>query len=120
MILAGFGQQAAYLVVQPDILIVLKAHSERLTKNRLIGAPDLVIEIASPTTAGYDRREKQDAYANAGVPEYWIVDPTAHTIELLVLESGATYHSLGIFQGQALLPSRIVPDLPVQVEQLFA
>jgi Uma2 family endonuclease len=70
---------------------------------------------------GYDRRVKQDAYARAGVPEYWIADPNARTIELLQLEQDM-YRSLGVYQGQTLLPSRllILPGLPVHVAQFFA
>ena len=78
-----------------------------------------MIEIASPGTVGYDRRAKQDAYARAGVLEYWIADPNARTIELLQLDQGM-YRSLGVFQGQTLLPSRILPGLPVHVAQFFA
>ena len=105
-------------VVQPDVLVILTAHLERISASRVIGAPDLVVEVASPGTTGFDRRQKQDAYALAGVPEYWIVDPASHTVELLILENGA-YHSLGIFQGQHTLPSTVVPDFPVSVEQFF-
>ncbi len=78
-------------VVQPDVLAILNAHLERISDARIIGAPDLVVEVASPGTAGFDRRQKQDAYAFAGIPEYWIVDPASHTIELLVLVHSA-YH----------------------------
>ncbi len=105
--------------VQPDVMVVLKANEQRITPNKIIGAPDLVVEIASPSTAGYDRRDKQDAYARAGVPEYWIADPVGHTIEVLVLD-GSFYRPSGVFQNQALLPSQIVPGLPVQVAQFFA
>ena len=78
-----------------------------------------MIEIASPSTAGHDRRTKQDAYARAGVPEYWIADPYARTIEILRLEGGA-YRSLGVFEGGDVLPSAELPELPVRVEQFFA
>lgn len=105
-------------VVQPDVLVVLAEHASIITPSRIIGAPDLVIEIISPSTAGYDRRQKQDVYARAGVRECWIADPGTRTIETLVLEAG-TYRSLGAFQGQATLLSQIVPDLPVRVEQFF-
>src|SRR5262249_15325923 len=106
------------LVLQPDIIVVLNTHLEIITPSRIVGAPDLIIELASPGTAGYDRRTKQDAYASAGVPEYWIADPGTGTVELMVLENGA-YRSLGVFRGQATLPSRVVPGLPVKVEQFF-
>ncbi|NWJ97438.1 MAG: Uma2 family endonuclease [Chloroflexi bacterium] len=106
-------------VVQPDILVVLKANQAGIELGKFVGAPDLVVEIASPGTAGYDRRQKQDAYAKAGVPEYWIADPAAQTIEVLILEQGI-YQSRGVFADQALLPSQIVPELPIKVAQFFA
>ena len=105
-------------VVQPDVLVILHAHLERISDKRIIGAPDLVVEVASPGTTGFDRRQKQDAYAHSGVPEYWIVDPASHVVELLVLEN-ATYHSLGIFEGQPTLPSKVVSGFSVHVEQFF-
>jgi len=104
-------------VVQPDIVVILSANLDRITPSRIIGAPDLVVEILSPGTAGYDRREKQDAYARAGVGEYWIVDPGAQTVELLTLEQGG-YRSHGVFRGQARLPSSVV-TLPVPIERFF-
>ncbi len=106
-------------VVQPDVLVILNASREKITKSRIIGAPDLVVEVASPGTVAHDRREKQDAYARAGVPEYWVAIPEAYTIEVLVQEAGE-YRSLGVFEGQALLPSRAVPGFLVHVEEFFA
>ena len=67
----------------------------------------------------HDLREKLDAYERASVPEYWIVNPSEHVVELLVLEDGA-YHSLGVFQSDEVLPSQIVPGWTVKAEQLFA
>jgi Uma2 family endonuclease len=106
-------------VVQPDLVVVLNAHLAVLTPRRVIGTPDLVVEIASPGTAGYDRRAKQDAYAGAGVLEYWIADPYARTVEVLVLE-GDAYLSAGVFEGAVTLPSKVLPEFPVHVEQFFA
>jgi Uma2 family endonuclease len=105
--------------VQPDIVVVLAAHTGILTTGRILGAPDLVVEILSPGTAGYDWRTKQDAYARGGVPEYWIADPYARTVEPLFLE-GDAYRSAGVFQGAATVPSKALPDLPLHVEQFFA
>jgi Uma2 family endonuclease len=107
-------------VVQPDILAILNANLERITDQCIVGAPDLVVEIASPSTSTYDRNKKYAAYASAGVSEYWIADPIAHTVEVLILESGA-YSSLGVFSGQNTLPSIVVPAIAeVQVKQFFA
>ena len=105
--------------VQPDVVVILRANRAIITSRLIAGAPDLVIEVASPSTANHDRREKLDAYAAAGVREYWIAEPYAHTIELLVVEQGR-YRSLGLFAGQDKLPSWVVPNLAVSVEDFFA
>ena len=103
---------------QPDLVVLLNAHLERVTEKKITGAPDLAVEIASPSTAAYDRLTKYEKYAQAGIPEYWIVKPTRRAIEVLVLEHGE-YRSLGSFSGQQTLPSRVVPGLPARVEQFF-
>ncbi len=105
-------------VFEPDIVVVLNAHLHIIAAKKINGAPDLVVEIASPSTATYDRLIKYDRYAQAGVTEYWIVKPTTRTIEVMILENGK-YHSLGVFRGQETLPSQVVSALPVQVEQFF-
>ncbi len=105
-------------VFQPDVLVVLNAHLDRLQEKKFMGAPDLVIEVASPSTAVYDRLTKFEEYAKAGIPEYWLTNARAHTIQVLALEQG-DYRSLGIFRGEQTLSSRIVPDLPVGVEKFF-
>ena len=108
-------------VVQPDVVVVLKRNEAILHPSRIIGAPDLVVEVASPTTATYDRRTKLEAYARASVPEYWIADPEAQTVELLVLDAGKSdYQSQGVFRDDITLPSRIVPEFPVAVARFFA
>lgn len=106
-------------VVQPDVIVVLNPNLDIITESRIIGAPDLIVEVSSPGTVGYDREKKQSAYAHAGVPEYWVADPWSRTIEVLTLEVGA-YRSLGVFEGKAVLPSLVVPDFLVHVERLFA
>ncbi len=112
-------QLSPALVVQPDVMVILKHNLDKVTSNRVLGAPDLVVEVASPGTATYDRHGKLMAYAQSGVPEYWIADPAARTVEVFVLE-GDMYNSVGIFEGEATLPSTIVPGLTTHVEQFFA
>ncbi len=107
------------IVLQPDVFVVLNAGLKKVKESHVVGAPDLVIEIASPSTAIHDRNRKYHIYAQAGVPEYWIADPASKTVEVLVLESGE-YRSLGIFRGKASLPSQVVPDIKaVPVERFF-
>lgn len=106
-------------VVQPDLFVVLNAGLKKVKVSHTIGAPDLVIEIASPSTAIHDRNRKYHIYAQAGVSEYWIAEPTTKSVEVLVLESGE-YHSLGVFRGKASISSRVVPEIEaVPVERFF-
>lgn len=105
-------------VVLPDVLVILYSGTARRTVSHIIGAPDLVVEIASPATKKYDRQQKRAAYARVGVREYWLVEPEQGTIEVLVLE-GAAYVSRGIFSGEQSLPTTLVSELPVMVKQFF-
>ncbi len=107
------------VVVQPDVVVILNANLEKITDSCIIGAPDLVIEVASPGTARHDRHKKLAAYERAGVTEYWIVDSAAHNIEVLVLQ-GSEYQTRGVFQGKSVLPSKVVPAFPMRAEQIFA
>ncbi len=62
-------------VVQPDLVVVRMSRSGAISERGIEGPPDLVIEILSPNTSGRDEFLKKAAYAKAGVPEYWLVDP---------------------------------------------
>lgn len=68
--------------VQPDLVFVSRARSHIIRRGWIRGAPDLVIEILSPTTAGRDRSVKLDLYRRQGVAEYWVVDPDARAVEV--------------------------------------
>ncbi|HEV2494461.1 MAG TPA: Uma2 family endonuclease [Terriglobia bacterium] len=85
-------------VVEPDILYVSKVRSSVLTEKNVQGAPDLVIEVISPSTADIDRTTKLKLYARFGVQEYWIIDPDGPSAEVYRrekagLELGATLYS---------------------------
>lgn len=76
--------------MQPDIIFVSKGRSERLVKEGIRGAPDLVVEILSPATAERDRTVKLKLYRRQGVIQYWIVDPERNILDVWHLASGAT------------------------------
>jgi len=83
--LTGLGDEDD-TVVQPDILIV--CDESKLDKKRCNGAPDMVIEILSPSTSKRDLFIKLEKYQNAGVREYWIVDPDAKSVHVHLPENG--------------------------------
>lgn len=71
---------------RPDMMVV--CDPEKVKRKGVYGAPDLVVEVLSPSTARYDRGRKKDVYEAHGVREYWIVEPATKTVEQYVLESG--------------------------------
>ena len=76
-------------VYQPDILVILRKNISRLTDHGITGPPDLVVEVLSPSNRKQDLVTKAAEYAGAGVPEYWVVDPSNDRIEVNRLEGGA-------------------------------
>jgi Uma2 family endonuclease len=78
---------AEHSVVQPDVIYV-RAANRGIVGERIEGAPDLFVEVLSPGTSRRDRGEKLALYAEAGIKEYWIVDPAERQIEFLVNEAG--------------------------------
>lgn len=71
-------------VYQPDIFFISRSRSEIIGTKRIQGAPDLIIEILSPSTAYFDLREKYETYERCGVREYWLVDPERKEIEIYI------------------------------------
>jgi Uma2 family endonuclease len=69
-------------VVQPDIMFIAKARLHIVTPENIRGAPDLLVEILSPSTADVDRDVKRKLYARFGVKEYWLVNPDQQQIEV--------------------------------------
>ncbi len=76
-------------VFQPDVLFVSHARRHVLRAANVVGAPDLCVEILSPSTASLDRVRKRELYARHGVLHYWIVDLDARAIEEYVLDGTA-------------------------------
>src|SRR5215204_3120572 len=75
--------------VQPDIVVILPGWPGNLPPRGPEGAPDLLVEVLSPSNCGHDLLSKRALYARAGVREYWLVDTEARTIEILALDRDA-------------------------------
>ena len=89
-------------VVQPDLLFVSNERAHIITDENIQGAPDLVVEILSPSTAERDQTFKRSLYAKHGVKEYWLVDTDAKTVTVL-LRNPHGFAMVGVCgEGQAL------------------
>lgn len=117
----------------PDVMVV--CDRDKIRRDGVHGAPDLVVEVLSPSTARYDRGRKQDVYARCGVREYWIVGPGDRTVEQYFLEDGQfILHGAYGLEHEAILrkmsqeerdaiPTEfqcgIFPDLTIQIADIF-
>jgi Uma2 family endonuclease len=106
--------------LEPDILFVRKDHLDLLSDRGVEGTPDLVIEVVSPSTAHRDRSVKLDRYRLYGVPEYWVVDPDEHTVEVWKLAEGATEAVVHGAGGTLVWsPDAGGPSLEIELNELF-
>ena len=105
-------------VVQPDILFVSSERASIITDLNIQGAPDLVIEILSPSTARRDRTQKRDLYARRGVPEYWLADADAQSVLVLTLQDGE-YRVAGIYAKGQTLTSPLLQGFTLNIDDIF-
>jgi Uma2 family endonuclease len=106
-------------IVQPDILFVAKDRQHIIGSTVIEGAPDLIVEILSPSNWTYDRGEKMEAYRQAGVREYWIADGRAKTVEVFILED-ESYYLTGKFRFGETAESVVMKDFTILVDIVFS
>ncbi len=107
-----------YNNTQPDIIFIRKDRDFIITDNGIEGHPDLIVEVLSPSTFRYDRKEKMELYCGFGVSEYWIVDPKNQSIEVYTLENdryNMTYFA--IEKGD--IESKTLEGLKFEVSLIF-
>ena len=105
-------------VVQPDLIFVSNERAHIVTEDNVRGAPDLVVEILSPSTADQDRTVKRDLYARYGVSEFWLIDPYARTVT--VLTPGADgYDALAVHGEGSTLTSPTLAGFSLNLSELF-
>jgi Uma2 family endonuclease len=102
---------------EPDILLVRDANDPRRQNRYWLGA-DLVVEIVSPDDPDRDTKIKRADYAEAGVPEYWIVNPEDETISVLLLK-GDAYTEHGIFHRSEMATSALLNSFTVSVDAVL-
>lgn len=104
--------------VQPDILFVREDRLGIVGETYIEGAPDLAIEVLSPSNPAHDRSLKYLLYEEAGVPEYWIIDPLDRTVEVYVLKEG-TYEQLGKWSEGETAHSTVLEGFSVPVDEII-
>jgi Uma2 family endonuclease len=95
---------------EPDLLFVARQHLDRLKESHREGPADLVVEIVSPDSGARDRGEKFYEYEEAGVAEYWLVDPDRRRLECYELGHGGRYR-LAFAGERGVHESRVLPGL---------
>lgn len=102
--------------VQPDVFAV--CDRGKIGEKSIIGAPDLIIEVLSPSTARNDRLIKFKSYEKARVKEYWIADPSNMYVEVYILQDDS-FKQFGIYGKDDSLSARIFPDLEIDLQHVF-
>ena len=104
-------------VVQPDLVVV--CDREKLDDHGCKGAPDLVVEVLSPGTAGKDMKIKLALYERVGVKEYWLVDPSYKAVQVYQLETSGRYGRPGIYTGADQVKVGLFLDLEIDLSMVF-
>jgi Uma2 family endonuclease len=105
-------------VFEPDLIYISKDRAYLLNEKNLQGAPDLAVEILSPGTRNRDQRLKRGVYERTGVREYWLVDPDADAIEVL-LRAGDEFAGPRRLSRGHTLTTRLWPGLELPVDKIF-
>ena len=106
-----------YNVIQPDICVVCDV--TKLDKRGCIGAPDLIVEVISPSSTKKDWNFKFNLYEKAGVREYWIVSPKAKTVNVFLLQPDGKYDWGTEYDCDQKAPVHIFEGLEIDLNELF-
>jgi len=103
---------------QPDIIFISRERLEIIEEERIRGAPDLVVEIISPSTAYYDLRKKFKIYEKHGVKEYWIVDPEEKSVTIYENQGGKFVLSQEVLE-RGKIKSKVLENFELEVGELW-
>ena len=106
-------------ILVPDLIYISNQRSHLITSKNLQGAPELAIEILSPSTRRRDQRLKRDVYERAGVEEYWLVDPERDLVEVCRRATGAFQEPLRYRRTQ-VLTTPLLPGLDFSLDKILA
>ncbi|QDT35699.1 Uma2 family endonuclease [Stratiformator vulcanicus] len=106
-------------VREPDVVVVLNRRPGA-DENRALNHADLAVEVVSPSDPDRDWVEKHRDYAEAGISEYWIVDPRDRTLTIFSLDEAGVYQQAGRCASGQTARSTLLPDVTVVIDELFA
>ena len=106
-------------VVQPDLIFIAKERAHIITEEAVFGAPDLVVEILSTSTAVRDEGYKRDLYELHGVKEYWMADVDLVLIRVLRLNAAGFFEHVGTFGEGDTFESSVLAGFRVSVSEVF-
>lgn len=104
-------------VVQPDILVI--CDEDKLDKRGYRGAPELIIEIISPSSGVRDRKEKRNLYEKHGVKEYWLVDYNEKTVEVYLLGEKNDYSKPLVYSREDEVSVNVLNGLEINLSYVF-
>ena len=105
------------IVFQPDVLVLCDKNKLDPKGKHIKGAPDLIIEVLSPSSVYVDRVLKHRRYMEAGVREYWIVDPQSKTVSVYILENGKYYAQN--YGKDDKVPVHILSEMEIDISEIF-
>ena len=105
-------------VLEPDVMFVIPEHLDRNEERFIRGAPDIVVEVSSPSTRRLELVRKLEVYQRYGVPEYWYVDLDGERVEIYRLREGR-YGSPAFLRRDESLTSDLLPGFSIPVADLI-
>ena len=102
-------------VVQPDIMVI--CDKTKIADEGCRGAPDLIIEILSPSNTAFEMERKRNLYRKAGVREYWVVDTRDNKVTVYSFKDGSTFTT---YEAADTVPVGVLPGFSIALEQVFA
>lgn len=104
-------------VIQPDIIIV--CDEKKIDERGMRGAPDIAVEILSPSTASRDHILKRRLYERHGVKEYWLIDPTNRIMHVYRTNVAETFDEFETLDDQSALETTLLPGLSIRLTEVF-
>ena len=102
-------------VVQPDLSVI--CDRSKLNEKGCVGAPDMIVEILSPSSATHDRLLKFEKYRQAGVREYWIIDPAEKVVSVHILKDGE--YTTNMYGEDSLISVHVLEGCKINMKEVF-